>query len=177
MVKKKFVQTVLVLILSLKSFTALAFIIHENEKTPATQLLQFRIAQYSLFQESGIFNTTFSAAATWAPEYFIDDRFSLVTPLSFVPLLNGATQSLFLSINYALFVSFHAFKYFRFEAGPGYQVWFSPTTVSSFSAGSNAHLIFQNKLLGFIESLFCGYSYLFQYPAAHEVRIGTQLSF
>lgn len=148
------------------------------EETVSTRysLAQFRFAQYSLFQMSKGLNSVFSSEISWNPEYVLSEQLSLVGHLGFAPLVNrfGGQDSLFINSRYLLYLAGYVGA-FGLEMGAGGESWFMNPAVNSFVAASNLQYKFRRRFVYVIDSIFAGYSAVFQSPFAHELHLGIQI--
>jgi len=138
------------------------------------ELLRFRVNQVSLFQVSEHWNSSLSWEVSWNPKYQLSRNFGLVANIGNTFFLN-MDQSKFPVLETQMLAAY-TLGSFVFEIGGGREFWINKHATHAWMTTSNVHYQFKQKLLGAVDSLFLGYSTLFQIPLAHQFKIGTQIS-
>jgi hypothetical protein len=142
---------------------------------PEYRLAVFRVnALYATYYTGEVGTGTIA----WAPTVRFNQDWStrLLLGLSLLKDANRENSSLFLAPEIQLLNSFRIFSHFSLEAGGGLQKWWVLDGSTNPILTANIHYGYPGWL-GPIDTIFIGYSSIWETETQKQVRAGIQLSF
>jgi len=152
---------------------------HSNEVTAGS----IRELELLSFRTNLLYATYYSGESTvaglyWTPRFIFSPSWggALQTGLTFFKVA-GPPNTYFLAPEIQALASYLLFQNLMLEVGGGFQKWLVLDGGTNFLLSANGHYVFSNPLFGVMDTLFLGYSRMYELDVHHQIRIGMQLRF
>jgi hypothetical protein len=136
---------------------------------------RIRVAPLVALQNSST-GHCYSTIVSWNPEYAINEKWGVGYGLGY-SLFRRENQDRFSVLEYNLSLSYQIKDSFSLELLTGGQTWLVPKTESGLMLGLNGSYFFPERLLGFIDHAFLGFSEVFQSARVSVIRLGVGMKF